>query len=116
MIGLDIFLQEERTYVKYFDSRLKNSSLYIGWVELKSGEPVDKKGVKNELEKVILAQGQNLLVLQTPNQKFIAVGIEPCPYLVNKLAEARSARRLSNVQEWRFPDFTANANLEGHQG
>ena len=56
-----------------------------------------------------------LLVLQTSNQKFIAVSIKPCPYLVDKLAEARSTRRLSNIQKRRFPDFTANANLEGYQ-
>ena len=56
-----------------------------------------------------------LLVLQTSNQKFIAVSIKSCPYLVDKLAEARSTRRLSNIQERRFPDFTANSNLEGYQ-
>ena len=56
-----------------------------------------------------------LLVLRTPNQKFIVVGIKPCPYLVDKLAEVRSTRRLSNVQERHFPDPTANANLEGYQ-
>ena len=41
-------------YVKHFDGRLKNGSLYVGWVESKSGEPVDEKDVKGKFEKDIL--------------------------------------------------------------
>ena len=43
-------------YIKHFDGRLKNGALYIGWVESKSGEPVEEKDVKRKCEKVILAQ------------------------------------------------------------
>lgn len=42
-------------YIKHFDGRLKNGSLYVGWVESKSGEPVDEKDVKGKFEKDILA-------------------------------------------------------------
>jgi 3-oxoacyl-ACP reductase-like protein len=42
-------------YIKHFDGRLKNGSLYVGWVESKSGEPVDEKDVKSKFEKDILA-------------------------------------------------------------
>lgn len=41
-------------YIKHFDGRLKNGSLYVGWVESKSGEPVDEKDVKGKFEKDIL--------------------------------------------------------------
>ena len=42
-------------YIKHFDGRLKNGALYVGWVESKSGEPVDEKDVKGKFEKDILA-------------------------------------------------------------
>ena len=42
-------------YIKRFDGRLKNGLLYVGWVESKSGEPVDKKDVRSKFEKDILA-------------------------------------------------------------
>ncbi|KAJ3741075.1 hypothetical protein EV360DRAFT_90379 [Lentinula raphanica] len=42
-------------YIKQFDGRLKDGSLYVGWVDRKSGEPVDNKDVKGRYEKDILA-------------------------------------------------------------
>jgi 3-oxoacyl-ACP reductase-like protein len=36
-------------YFKHFNGRLKDESLYVGWVDSKSGEPVDDKDVKNKL-------------------------------------------------------------------
>ena len=42
-------------YIKHFDGCFKNGSLYVGWVESKSGEPVDEKDVKSKFEKDILA-------------------------------------------------------------
>jgi fatty acid synthase subunit alpha len=41
--------------IKHFDGRLKNGSLYVGWVESKSGELVDEKDLKDMFEKDILA-------------------------------------------------------------
>ena len=35
-------------YVKHFNGRLKDGSLYVGWVDSKSGEPVDDKDVKKK--------------------------------------------------------------------
>ena len=42
-------------YIKHFDGRLKDGSLYVDWVDSKSGEPVDDKDVKGRYEKEILA-------------------------------------------------------------
>lgn len=41
-------------YIKHFDGRLKDGSLYVGWVDSKSGEPVDDKDVRGRYEKEIL--------------------------------------------------------------
>jgi fatty acid synthase subunit alpha len=42
-------------YIKHFDGRLKDGSLYVGWVDSKTGEPVDDKDIKGHYEKEILA-------------------------------------------------------------
>jgi fatty acid synthase subunit beta len=42
-------------HIKHFDGRLKNGSLYVGWVDSKSGEPVDDKDVRGRYEKDILS-------------------------------------------------------------
>ncbi|EJD06870.1 fatty acid synthase [Fomitiporia mediterranea MF3/22] len=42
-------------YIKHFDGKLPNGSLYVGWVDSKSGEPVDDKDVRGKYEKDILA-------------------------------------------------------------
>ena len=42
-------------HIKHFDGRLPNGSLYVGWVDSKSGEPVDDKDVRGKYEKEILA-------------------------------------------------------------
>jgi fatty acid synthase subunit alpha, fungi type len=42
-------------YIKHFDGRLKNGSLYVGWVDSKTGDPVDDKDVRAKYEKDILA-------------------------------------------------------------
>jgi fatty acid synthase subunit beta len=42
-------------HIKHFDGRLKDGSLYVGWVDSKTGEPVDDKDVKSRYEKEILS-------------------------------------------------------------
>lgn len=42
-------------YIKHFDGRLKDGSLYVGWVDATSGEPVDNKDVRGRYEKEILS-------------------------------------------------------------
>lgn len=44
-------------YIKHFDGRLKDGSLYVGWVDSKTNEPVEDKDVKARYEKDILAHG-----------------------------------------------------------
>jgi hypothetical protein len=56
-----------------------------------------------------------LLVLGTPNQKFIVIRITSSSYIVNKPAEASFAHRLANIEERRFLDSTANSNFERYQ-
>jgi len=41
--------------IKHFDGRLKDGSLYVGWVDAKTNEPLDDKDVKAAYEKHILA-------------------------------------------------------------
>ncbi|KAK0191779.1 hypothetical protein F5146DRAFT_1198324 [Armillaria mellea] len=41
-------------FIKHFDGRLKDGSLYVGWVDSKSGDPVDDKDIKARYEKDIL--------------------------------------------------------------
>lgn len=41
--------------IKHFDGRLKDGKTYVGWVDAKSGEPVDDKDVRTNYEKEILA-------------------------------------------------------------
>lgn len=41
--------------IRHFDGRLKSGQLYVGWVDAKTGEPLDDKDVKAAYEKHILA-------------------------------------------------------------
>jgi hypothetical protein len=41
-------------YIKHFDGRLKNGSLYVGWVDSKTEEPIDDKDVRARYERDIL--------------------------------------------------------------
>ena len=41
-------------YIKHFDGRLKDGSLYVGWVDSKTDEPVDDKDVRGRYQKSIL--------------------------------------------------------------
>lgn len=42
-------------YIKHFDGKLPNGSLYVGWVDAKSGEPVDDKDIRGKYEKEVLS-------------------------------------------------------------
>ncbi|EIN09976.1 fatty acid synthase [Punctularia strigosozonata HHB-11173 SS5] len=41
-------------YIKHFDGRLKDGTLHVGWVDAKTGEPVDDKDVRGKYEQDIL--------------------------------------------------------------
>jgi len=41
-------------YIRHFDGRLKDGTLYVGWVDGQSNEPVDDKDIKGKYEKAIL--------------------------------------------------------------
>jgi len=51
-------------YIKHFDGKLKNGNLYVGWVDAKTGEPVDDKDVKPWYEKEILTHSGIRLIGQ----------------------------------------------------
>lgn len=42
-------------FTKHFDSKLPNGSLHVGWVDAKSGDPVDDKDIMARYEADILA-------------------------------------------------------------
>ncbi|KAH9945014.1 fatty acid synthase [Epithele typhae] len=42
-------------FIKHFDGRLKDGSLYVGWVDSKTSEPVDDKDIRGRYQKDILA-------------------------------------------------------------
>jgi fatty acid synthase subunit alpha, fungi type len=56
-------------YIKHFDGRLKDGTLHVGWVDTKTGDPVDDKDVRGKYEKAIMSHagvhffGELLLVL-----------------------------------------------------
>jgi len=56
-------------YIKHFDGRLKDGTLHVGWVDAKTGDPVDDKDVRGKYEKAIMSHagvrffGELLLVL-----------------------------------------------------
>lgn len=41
-------------FIKHLDGKLGNGQTYVGWVDAKSGEPVDDKDVKTKYEKDII--------------------------------------------------------------
>ncbi|EAU85370.1 fatty acid synthetase alpha subunit [Coprinopsis cinerea okayama7 len=42
-------------FIKHFNGRLKDGSLYVGWVDTKTNEPIDDKDVKGRYEAEIIA-------------------------------------------------------------
>lgn len=42
-------------FIKHFDGKLKDGKTYVGWVDAKSGEPVDDKDIRAKYEKEIIA-------------------------------------------------------------
>ncbi|KAF5337910.1 hypothetical protein D9758_013124 [Tetrapyrgos nigripes] len=69
-------------YIKHFNGRLKDGTLYVGWVDSKSGDPIDDKDVKGRYEKEILTHsGVRLIEPELfrgydPNQKTFHQEIE----------------------------------------
>ena len=58
-------------FIKHFDSQPKDGSLYVGWVDSKTNEPVDDKEVKGRYEKDILLHAGVLSVSKTrPSNNF----------------------------------------------
>ena len=56
-------------YIKHFDGRLPDGTLYVGWVDTKSGQPVDDKDVRGKYEKDILDHaGVRLIGMTFPTQ------------------------------------------------
>ncbi|KAI6007741.1 hypothetical protein F5J12DRAFT_938715 [Pisolithus orientalis] len=47
--------------IKHFDSHLKDSTLHVGWVDAKTGEPVADKDIRNQYEKEILSHAGNIV-------------------------------------------------------
>ncbi|KAI6005206.1 hypothetical protein F5J12DRAFT_783249 [Pisolithus orientalis] len=48
--------------IKHFDSHLKDGTLHVGWVDTKTGEPVDDKDIRSQYEKEILSHASVCLI------------------------------------------------------
>jgi fatty acid synthase subunit alpha, fungi type len=49
-------------YIKHFDGHLKDGSLYVGWINSKTSDPVGDKDVKGRYEKDILLHAEIRLI------------------------------------------------------
>jgi fatty acid synthase subunit alpha len=49
-------------YIKHFEGKLKNRSLYVGWVDAKTSEPVEDKDIRTKYEKDILTHAEIRLI------------------------------------------------------
>ena len=100
-------------YIKHFDGRLKNGSLYVGWVESKSGEPVDEKDVKSKFEKDILAHAGVRLIgkkLTTSSQLNSEVCLQNRSCGADTIPRRKFSTRKSNLSTiwspWKSPRLT----------
>jgi fatty acid synthase subunit alpha len=41
-------------YIKDFDGRPKDGTLHVGWVDAKTGDPVDDKDIRGRYEKEVM--------------------------------------------------------------
>lgn len=70
--------------IKHFDGRLKDGSLYVGWVDAKTNEPLDDKDVKAAYEKHILAHTGIRLIGEFRSALSLRCGcsVADCPSLL----------------------------------
>jgi fatty acid synthase subunit alpha, fungi type len=48
-------------HIKHFDGRLKDGLLYVGWVDAKSGDPIDDKDIRGRYEEILEHSGIRLI-------------------------------------------------------
>ena len=49
-------------FIKHFDGRLKDGSLYVGWADSRSNEPIDDKDIRARYEKDTLVHASVHLI------------------------------------------------------
>lgn len=83
-------------FIKYFDGRLPNGSLYVGWIDAKTSEPVDDKDVRGKYEKEILSHA----------------GVRLIRKLLCFLRTGVTAELLTFIKNWKFStDIIATLSL-----
>lgn len=99
--------------IKHFDGRLKDGSLYVGWVDAKTAEPLDDKDVKSAYEKHILAHtGIRFVGACFPAFPFFS----DLPLTLPLIRRARALQRLRSVEEGIHPGDRAAARPRAHRG
>jgi fatty acid synthase subunit alpha len=54
-------------FIKHFDGRSKDGSLYVGWVDSMTNEPIDDKDIRGRYEKDILSHAGVRLIGELPD-------------------------------------------------
>jgi len=54
-------------FIKHFDGRLKDGSLYVGWVDSKTNEPIDDKDIRGRYERDTLSHASVRLIGELPD-------------------------------------------------
>jgi fatty acid synthase subunit alpha len=93
-------------YIKHFDGRLKDGSLHVGWVDTKSGEPVDDKDVRGRYERDVLAHAGIRLIGQEGTlidvQVLIHLLLQSQNCSMGTIPRRKcSIKRLSSLTTWR---------------
>jgi len=56
--------------IKMFDGKLKTGQIHVGWVDVKSGDPIDDKDVRGKYEKAILRHAGIRLIGKLSNLSY----------------------------------------------
>ncbi|KAH9966205.1 hypothetical protein BGW80DRAFT_1535351 [Lactifluus volemus] len=74
-------------YIKHFDGRHKYGTLHVGWVDAKTGEPVDDKDIRGRYEKEIMNHaGVRFIATSTPEPGLFC-GYDPKHKIFNSEVE-----------------------------
>lgn len=91
-------------FIKHFDGRLKDGSLHVGWVDAKTGEPVDDKDVRGRYEKEILKHAGVRLIGKFIQTTFSTEEINgsqsPSFSVVTTLRRRSSTKRSNSYMTW----------------
>lgn len=88
-------------YIKHFDGRLKDGSLHVGWIDSKSGDPVDDKDVRRRYQKEILAHAGVRLIGECPSRDVVVLVHSRSAIKNPNFSEGTIQRRRSSTKRLR---------------